>query len=144
MSSNAPQLATASPLGSAPLPPDWTDQLADRHPGDGRLAAEITTRIVSLLRRHTGRGPTRAKTGMSADLVVVTLAECLTSAEKRLVDCGHAELVNRARDTIHQCMRAEAAAIVEDCTSRHVVAYLTDQEHDPDLTVFVFYLAAPT
>ena len=49
--------------------------------------------MVGLLRRHTGWGPTKAKALISSDLVVVTLADCLTTAERRVAAVGHGELV---------------------------------------------------
>ena len=130
------------PLGSAPLRSDWPDAPADRHPV-GETAGEISTEIVGLLRSHTGRGPTQARTTISSDLIVVTLAGCLTAAEVRLTSLGHGELVSRARHEFHQGMRAEATAMVERLTGRQVYAYLTDQEHDPDLAVIVFMLSPP-
>lgn len=130
-----------TPLRSAPATPD-----SSGHPSGGAagsVAAEISNRIVSLLREHAGRGPTKAKTTVSSDLVVTTLADCFTIAERRLLATGHAELVATTRAAIHDGMRAEATAIVEELTDRHVSAYLTDQGHDPDLAVLVFFLAPP-
>ena len=64
---------------------------------NGELSAAITNRVVRLLRQHTRKGPTKAKTTMSGDLVVVALADCLTTAEKRLAGDGHTELVMQVR-----------------------------------------------
>ena len=47
---------------------------------------------MGLVRTRRGRGPTRAKTSMSADLAIVTLGEYLTAAEKTLVREGHGKL----------------------------------------------------
>jgi hypothetical protein len=49
----------------------------------------------------------------------------------------------RVRRAIHQGMRAEAIAIVEERTQRHVVGYLTAQDDDPDRAILVFHLARP-
>jgi uncharacterized protein YbcI len=129
------------PLGSVSLPSDWIDAPADRGSAGGLLADAIGIQVADLLRQHTGKGPTRATAAMSSDLVVITLAECLTIAERRLVVAGHGELITSARSAIHQGMRPEATTIVEEFTHRQVVAYLTDQENDPDITVIIFYLA---
>jgi uncharacterized protein YbcI len=96
---------------------------------------------VRLLRQHTGKGPTKAKTTMLGDLVVVTLADCLTTAEKRLAGDGHTELVMQLRSALQGGMRAEAIALIEQLTHREVTAYLTDQELDPDHGAIVFKLA---
>ena len=129
------------PLGSAPLP--WNGAAERRPTAD--TAGAISTRVVRLLRKHTGRGPTKAKAIISSDLVVVTLGDCLTTAERNVASAGHGELVEHTRGVLHQAMRAEATAIVEELTHRQVTAYLTAQHHEPDLAILVFYLApAPT
>src|SRR5512132_1226393 len=93
-----PPAGGARPLGSAPL--DWP---ATSHP-TGDTARAIATRIVALLREHTGRGPTKAKAIISPDLVVITLADCLTTAERHVAAAGHGELVAHTRQTLHQGM----------------------------------------
>ena len=124
------------PLGSAPL--------LSKEPAEQRLtgdtAGAISTRLVGLLRRHTGRGPTKAKTFISSDLVLVTLSDCLTTAEAQVVAAGHGELAVRTRRVLHDGIRAEATAIVEKLTNRPVTAYLTAQHDEPDLAILVFYL----
>lgn len=128
------------PLGSAPSPADWPAE-RDDHPTPGETAATISNELVRLLRRHTGRGPTKAKTTLSPDLVVTTLTGCLTTAETRLASAGHGELVDRARHELHRGMGAEAIAIVEESTHRSVSAFLSDQNHDPDVAIIVFIMA---
>ena len=130
-----PPSSTPRPLGSAPL--DWP---ATSRP-DGDTARAIATRIVGLLREHTGRGPTKAKAIISPDLVVITLADCLTTAERHVAAAGYGELIAETRQALHQGMEAEATAIVEELTHSSVTAYLTAQHHDPDLAILVFYLA---
>jgi uncharacterized protein YbcI len=105
------------------------------------LKAVISTEVVRLFRQHTGRGPTKAKTTISDGVIVVTLADCLTTPEKQLLDAGQRELVEQTRSALHRGMRAEAVHLVERLTRTEVVAYLNDQEFDPDLAVIVFVLA---
>jgi uncharacterized protein YbcI len=121
---------------------------AERHSaGDaqlptGELTAAISTAVVRLFRTHTGRGATKAKTILSDELVVVTLGECLTTAEKQLADAGHVELVIEVRRALHEGMREDATALVEELTGRKVIAYLTDQALSPDLASLTFVLAS--
>ena len=107
----------------------------------GDLKGAISTEVVRLFRQHTGRGPTRAKTTISDGVIVVTLEDCLTTAEKQLLDAGEGELVEQTRSVLHRGMRAEAVHLVERLTRKTVIAYLNDQEFDPDLAVIVFVLA---
>ena len=135
-----PPLPPPTPLGSAPFPSEWPEEPADKHEVED-VAGAITDRIVGLLRQHTGRGPTESKAIISSDLVVITLADCLTTSERLLAAAGHGELVLPTRDLLLRGMRGEATAIVEELTHREVAAYLTDQQNDPDLAVIVFLLA---
>jgi uncharacterized protein YbcI len=130
------------PLGSGPLPSTAADEAAESS-SDGEVAAALTTEIVGLLREHTGRGPTKAKAMISADLVVVSVADCLTTGERRLVSTGDGELVERARDALLRGLRDDASAIVETLTRRQVSAYLTARGTDDDLAVLVFLLTPP-
>ncbi|HVD57919.1 MAG TPA: DUF2294 domain-containing protein [Thermoleophilaceae bacterium] len=116
----------------------------DARPQIGELTAAISTAIVRLFRTHTGRGPTKAKTILSDELIVVALAECLTTAEKQLAGAGHVELVLEVRRALHEGMRGDATALVEELTGRKVIAYLTDQELFPDLASVTFALASTT
>jgi uncharacterized protein YbcI len=79
----------------------------------GDLKGAISTEVVRLFRQHTGRGPTRAKTTISDGVIVVTLADCLTTPEKQLLDAGERELVEQTRSVLHRGMRAEALRLVE-------------------------------
>jgi uncharacterized protein YbcI len=126
------------PLGSAPLPPG----AAAEKQSAGEIAGEIRTRLVGLLRRHSGTGPTRARTVISSDLVLVALSDCLTIAENRVVEAGQGELVARMRRVLYDGIRIEAKAIVEELNNARVTAYLAVQHDDPDLAILVFYLSA--
>jgi hypothetical protein len=67
----------------------------------------------------------------------------LTTLETQLAASGDIELVRRVRRALHQGIHPEAIGIVEEHTQREVVAYLTAQDHDPDLAILIFYLARP-
>jgi uncharacterized protein YbcI len=93
---------------SSPPPP--TDM-----PGrpDYSVAASISTRIVQLLARYTGRGPTRARTTLNTNLATVLLEDALTKAEVHFVAAGEHDVVRRQRRTLHKLMREEAIGAVE-------------------------------
>ena len=110
----------------------------------GGDALAITNSVVRLLRAHSGRGPTRARTAISPDLVVVHLRDCLTAGEKTVVGAGHPQLAIRGRAVLHEAIRQEATAIVEEVTGRHVVAYLASQSAAPDHALIAFVLDGPS
>lgn len=80
-------------------------------------------------------------TAISSDLAIVTLADCPTATERTLVNEGRGAPVTQVRTALHDGMRAEVVAVVQEITGRQVVAYLTAHQHDPDLAVIAFQLA---
>jgi uncharacterized protein YbcI len=109
-------------------------------PSDGHLTAAISNAVVALLREYTGRGPTRARTSMSGDTVVVTLRDSLTKAERTLAQRGQALEVLAMRRAFQDTMRDDLIAAVEGLTKRTVEAFLSDNLHDPDVAVEIFLL----
>ena len=128
--------------GGPPTPPEL---LAASRNGDapvsaGRPAAEISNAVVGLLRDHAGRGPTKAKTVLTADLAVVTLYGCLTRAELTLSERGDHALVRSVRHALHEAIRPEAEATVASITGRPVVASRIRIEGEPEHAVLTFSL----
>jgi uncharacterized protein YbcI len=107
----------------------------------GPRAAAISNAMVQLLHEYTGRGPTRARTTISDDLVVILLADTLTKSERRLVDSGEEVLVLEQRSTFQRLMREEAIQAVETLSGRTVAAFMSNNHIDPDLAVETFVLA---
>jgi len=64
----------------------------ERLPG-GSLPVAISNAIVGFLRDYTGRGPTKARTSIRDNVVVVMLEQTLTKGEQVLVDKGRTEQV---------------------------------------------------
>ena len=100
----------------------------------------ISTSAVQLLHDRTGRGPTKAKTTITDNLVTVLLADTLTSGERHLVDSGRAERVLALRHDYQLMMREDLIGIVERQLDRKVAAFMSQNHIDPDLAVEVFVL----
>jgi uncharacterized protein YbcI len=100
----------------------------------------ISTSTAQLLHEHTGRGPTKAKTIISKDLVTILLADTLTRAERKLVDNDYTDQVLQLRHNHQRIMRTELVAIVERQLKRKVIAFMSQNHIDPDLAVEVFVL----
>jgi uncharacterized protein YbcI len=107
----------------------------------GALLTAISTAVVRIVREHTGRGPTRARSSIRDNVVVVVLQETMLTAEHSLVDNDKAALVVEMRRSFQQAMRAELSAAVAQLTGREVVAFLSDSHLEPDYSVEVFVLA---
>lgn len=90
------------------------------------VAAHISTHMVQLMSRYTGRGPTKARTTLNTNFATVILDDTLTKAETNLVAAGEIDSVLQQRRTFHRMMRDEAIAAIEKETGRKVRAYLSD------------------
>lgn len=106
----------------------------------GRIAAAISTAVVHVFSEHTGRGPTRARTTIDGETVVVILQDGMTKAEQSLVDAGrHAEVL-QLRRTFQETMRDDLVAVVERLTARSVLAFMSANHVAPDAAAEVFLL----
>jgi uncharacterized protein YbcI len=100
----------------------------------------ISNEIVHLHSQYYGRGPSKAKTYITDDLVVVVLEETFTPAERTLIDRGEAEGIQQIRRRFQQVMEGEFTAIVERATGRKVRAFLSETALEQDVAVEIFLL----
>ena len=113
--------------------------------GGGQLA-DISNGIVQLLRETYGRGPTKAKTYLNDDIVLVVLEDILTTVEKTLLDDGRAGLVREVRLTYQEAESNRFKSVVEDAMGRRVLTYHSQVTFNPDMAFEIFVLepgAAP-
>ena len=106
----------------------------------GVMTAAISNSMVSLLRRYTGRGPTRARTTIGENIIVCVMGATLTKGEQSLVQDGKAEVVLHTRRAFQDTIRAEAISAVQELSGRRVVAFMSNNHIGPDLAVEVFIL----
>ena len=107
----------------------------------GELRARISKEIVRLQSEYYGKGPTKAKTYIVDDLVVVVLEESFTRAEKTLAESGEREAIQHIRRRFQQQMADSFISIVEQATGRRVRAFLSETDIDQDVSVETFLLA---
>ena len=107
----------------------------------GEMRATISREIVRLQAEYYGKGPTKAKTYIVDDLVVVVLEESFTRAERTLVDRGERETIQQIRRRFQQAMADNFTSVVEQATGRKVRAFLSETHLDHDISVETFLLA---
>jgi uncharacterized protein YbcI len=111
---------------------------------NGRAQAEISRRLVQIMKEYTGRGPTRARTTVSDDLVVCLMRAGFTTAERTLASAGHQDTVRNVREGIQDSLKGLMVAAVEAVTGRVVAAFMSANHVDPDLVVEIFVLDHPS
>src|SRR5687767_12428867 len=107
----------------------------------GEVRAAISKEIVRLQAEYYGKGPTRAKTYIVEDLVVVVLEESFTRAEKTLAERGEKNAIEHIRRRFQQQMKDDFTSVVEQATGRKVRVFLSETNVDHDVSVETFLLA---
>ena len=113
-------------------------------PTAASISGAISKAVVALLSEYTVRGPTKARTYINEDLIVVVLYDTLTSEERAIVRHGSADLVLSARQAFQKAMRPELIATVERFSGRSTSACMSQNHLDPDIVVESFILAPRT
>jgi uncharacterized protein YbcI len=109
-------------------------------PSGPSAAQAISNGMVKLIARYSGRGPTRARTTLNTNLIVVVFGDVMTTAERTLRERGPADEVRATRQRLQEVIRDEAREVVEGVTGRRVRSVLSDIDPDQDLAVQVFLL----
>jgi uncharacterized protein YbcI len=108
----------------------------------GKLLAEITNRIVALIREHCGRGPIKAKTYVLDNLIVCVLSNGFTAIERTMIEGGEPERVLDMRRDFQSLMEPRYSEMIEGLTGRKVLAFLSQAHVGPDLTIETFLMDA--
>ena len=107
---------------------------------DGALRQDISNAIVGLYKDHYGKGPTRCRTYVQPELVVVVLGGGYTASEQTMFAGGRWYEVREARQLWQDTMQARFIETIEGLTGRRVQAFMSANHQDPDLAVELFVL----
>src|SRR5437660_12380404 len=91
----------------------------------GQLYVAISNALVGLMREYTGRGPTKARTTIRDNVVLVMLEQNLTKGEQSLAARGRADKVLELRHEYQEAMREEGSATIARLTGRTVIAMMS-------------------
>ena len=108
-----------------------------------QLNAAVSSAVVGLFSKHVGRGPTKARTTIDGNLVVVLLRDGMTTAERSLVRAGKEDEVQRLRRAFQDTMEAELVETVERLTHGTVSAFMSVNHGDPDVAAEIFVMDVP-
>jgi uncharacterized protein YbcI len=114
--------------------PDTTQQA-------GEKLAAVTNGIVKLFRDYYGRGPTKAKSYLLDDRIVVcVLEDTMTTVERTLAENGHSGQVRETRLKFQEAMAPEFMGVVTEAMGRGVVGYHSQLTVEPDIGFEFFVL----
>ena len=97
----------------------------------GSHGLAISNLVVRLLSEYTGRGPTKARTHFSDNLITVVVQDLLTKGERSLIRDGKADLVLETRRAYQLTMREDFTAGIEEITGRRGDRLPQRQPHRP-------------
>jgi uncharacterized protein YbcI len=110
----------------------------------GPLLAAITNVIVAMLREHYGRGPTKAKTYVLDDIVVVVMrGSGFIPLEQTIMDSGEPGLVIAMREDFQRVMAGRFTRAIEELTGCRVVGFVSRVQVEPDITMEIFFVDGP-
>jgi uncharacterized protein YbcI len=97
--------------------------------------------MVRIYKEQFGRGPTKAHTGFAGpDVVVCTLKDSLTPAERNLVAMGEYQRMRDTRMAFQYATESIFCETVEQIVGRKVVAFVSGIDAKQDVSSEVFYL----
>jgi uncharacterized protein YbcI len=106
--------------------------------------AEISREMVRLYKAQFGRGPTKARTEFAGqDIVVCTLEDSFTPAERRLAELGESQRLRDTRTFFQHASEDEFRAVIERVLGRRVRAFVSGTDTEEDVSAEVFYLGVP-
>jgi uncharacterized protein YbcI len=97
--------------------------------------------MVRLYKDQFGRGPTKARTEFAGpDIVVSTLEDSFTPAERRMAEMGEDHRLRDTRTFFQHATEAEFRAVVERVLQRKVRAFVSGIDTEQDVSAEIFYL----
>jgi uncharacterized protein YbcI len=103
--------------------------------------AEISREMVRLYKTQFGRGPTRARSDFAGpDVVVCTLEDTLTPAEKRMAELGEHQRLRDLRLYFQHVSEEQFCEIIERILGRKVRAFVSGMDTEEDVAAELFYL----
>jgi len=102
---------------------------------------QIANFVVRVIREQTGRGPTHAKCYLHEELVTVVMTDVMTPAEKTLAMDGRRDWVLQTRVIFQETMATTLCDGVGEILGRQVIAFLSANHIQPDISVETFILA---
>jgi uncharacterized protein YbcI len=105
------------------------------------IRAEISREMVRLYKQLFGRGPTKARTEFAGpDIVICTLENTFTPAERSLADLGEHQRLRDTRMYFQAATHDRFTEILERLTGRKVRAFISGLDAEEDVCAEVFYL----
>jgi len=123
------------------MPTSEETETGQRTEAPDSVRAEISREMVRLYKEQFGRGPTKVKTDFAGpDVVVCTLEDSFTPAERSLVEMGEHQRMRDTRLYFQHATESEFRSVIERILGRKVRAFNSAVDTEADVCVEVFHL----
>ena len=112
--------------------------MTDADDDGGALLARISNEMVRAQKEFFGKGPTKAKSYMLDDMLIIVMRGGMTTAEKTMLDFGHPDLVRQFRQLFENSMTERLTDKMEELTGRKILTYQSQVMFEPDVVVEMF------
>lgn len=93
-----------------------------------------------MLKDLAGRGPSRTKTYIHEDCIVVLMREGHTTSEGTMSEGGAERAVAQSRVDLSELIRGPLTEVIERNTGRGVIGFMSSSQQEPDLISYIFVL----
>lgn len=107
------------------------------------LLSAISREMVKAMKTYYGRGPTKAKSYLMDDLLLIVMRGGFTEAEQTLLSAGEGDTVRTFRQRFENIMGERLIGTIEQLTERKVLTYQSQVLFDPDTAVEIFVFDKP-
>lgn len=105
------------------------------------VLAVISREMVRIYKEQFGRGPTKTRTNFAGpDIVIVTLEDSLTPAERSLAEMGEHQRLRDTRLYFQHATEEQFKGVIERILDRRVRAFISGIDTRQDVSSEVFYL----
>jgi uncharacterized protein YbcI len=112
-----------------------------RSDGYDSVRAAISREMVRLYKELFGRGPTKVRTDFAGrDLIVCTLEDSFTPAERRLAEMGEDQRLRDTRLYFQHATEGEFRQSIERLLGRKVRAFTSGIDTGADVAAEIFWL----
>lgn len=112
----------------------------DRPQALGSKMLQISNAIVGLHKEFYGRGPTKARSTLARDVLVVVLEGGFSQAERTLAESGRTDAVSDARLVMQSVIKDRWIEAVEELLDRRVNCFLSANDPLKEIQVETFLL----
>jgi len=104
------------------------------------LLLTVSNEMVRIYKEQFGRGPTKVRTDWAGpDVLISTLRESLTAAERNLADMGELDRLRDTRMFFQYAGEDQFVGAIEEVVGRKVVAFISGIDARRDVSAEVFY-----